>query len=1129
MLKPIPLSPALVLALSLAAALGTPAAPAAAAAGAIDPRLLAGLKARSIGPAAMSGRVTAVEGVASAPDTLYAGAAAGGVWKTVNGGLTWDPVFDDQPIASIGAIAVFQPNPDIVWVGTGEGNPRNSASIGNGVYRSGDGGHTWAHLGLDATERISRIVLDPTDPEVAYVAALGREWGENPERGVFKTTDGGRTWRKVLYVDERTGAADLAIDPANPRKLFAAMWQYRRWPWGFKSGGAGSGLYVSSDGGASWQRRTAEDGLPKGELGRIGLAIAPSAPEIVYALVEAKKSAILRSEDGGRTWKTVNDDPENAERPFYYAHLWVDPSRPNRVYDLMSRVKVSDDSGHTFERLGHSRDIHGDYHALWIDPAHPEHMMIGEDGGLGVSRDRGATWSFVGDLPIGQYYHVAVDQDVPYHVYGGLQDNGAWRGPNTAWERDGIRNGAWQDVGFGDGFECRPDPRDSTRGYSLWQGGRVIVWDVKTGERRPVHPIKAADGPELRFNWNAGFAIDPFDPDTIYVGSQFVHRSTDRGASWTTISPDLTTDNKAWQHQDQSGGLTLDVSAAENYTTIVSLAPSTVERGVLWVGTDDGRIQVTRDGGKTWTSVEGNLHGVPANTWIPQVKPSPFDAGTAFVVFDDHRRSNWTPYVFATTDYGRSWRSLATKDLRGYALAIEQDPVDRDLLFLGTEFGLWVSRDGGASWMPFRHGLPAAVSVMALAIQPRDGDLVIGTHGRALYVVDDIAALRGLTAAALSEPLHLFPIAPAQQHTVAPGPGPRGAGSGDFKGENRAYGALVTYALDLPGLKYPGKGPKGSHGDHGDRATAGERSARPRRSAASAGREAEAEPEGAAAKPNAEDLPPAPEAGAKPPEKEGTSDKGDKVTIEVRDAAGRLVRTFEGPAELGVNRAVWDLQRSPFREPPRERSDFERGVPEVSPGSYAVAVRFRGHEAKGTVKVLPDPAAAGQTAADWAAREAAVQRAGKLQDETAAAIDRVLAAKADVERVKAKLKQREEAAHPEEHAAKPRDPLYAAAEKLEADLSTVERRLWVPPHTQGLYREGDAMSKLGSLRQSLGAGWGVPDPTRQSELDQDEKFVAKALAEVDHLFSTEVAAFRQKAEKAGLGLLAEGGTGAVAK
>ncbi len=1124
MLKPIPLSPALVLALTLTAVLAAPAPPAAAA-GAVDPGLLAGLKARSIGPAAMSGRVTAVEGVAAAPDTLYAGAAAGGVWKTVNGGLTWDPVFDDQPIASIGAIAVFQKNPDIVWVGTGEGNPRNSASIGNGVYRSGDGGHTWTHLGLDATERISRIVLDPTDPDVAYVAALGREWGENPERGVFKTTDGGRTWRRALYVDERTGAADLAIDPANPRKLFAAMWQYRRWPWGFKSGGAGSGLYVSHDGGGSWKRLTAEDGLPKGELGRIGLAIAPSAPEIVYALVEAKKSAILRSEDGGRTWKTANDDPDNAERPFYYAHLWVDPARPNRVYDLMSRVKVSDDSGHTFERLGRSRDIHGDYHALWIDPGHPEHMMIGEDGGLGVSRDRGATWSFVGDLPIGQYYHVAVDQDVPYHVYGGLQDNGAWRGPNTAWERDGIRNGDWQDVGFGDGFECRPDPRDSTRGYSLWQGGHVIVWDVRTGERRPVHPIKAADGPELRFNWNAGFAIDPFDPGTIYVGSQFVHRSTDRGASWTTISPDLTTDNKAWQHQDQSGGLTLDVSAAENYTTIVSLAPSTVERGVLWVGTDDGRIQVTRDGGKTWTSVEGNLHGVPANTWIPQVKPSPFDAGAAFVVFDDHRRSNWQPYVFATTDYGRSWRSLATPNLRGYALAIEPDPVDRDLLFLGTELGLWVSRDGGRSWLPFRHGLPAAVSVMALAIQPRDGDLVVGTHGRALYVVDDIAALRGLTAAALAEPLHLFPIAPAQQHTVAPGAGPRGAGSGDFKGENRAYGALVTYALDLPGLKYP----KGSHpGAAAEDRGAGAPPAKGR--AARAGSEE--------AKPNAEDLPPAPEAGAKPPEKAAAAnqsdkgdkdDRGDKVTIEVRDAAGRLVRTFEGPAELGVNRAVWDLQRDPFREPPRERSDFERGVPEVGPGSYAVAVRFRGHEAKGTVKVLPDPAAAGETAADWGAREAAVQRAGKLQDETVAAIDRVLAAKADVERVKAKLKQREETAHPEEHAAKPRDPLYAAAEKLEADLAAVERRLWVPPHTQGLYREGDAMSKLGSLRQSLGAGWGPPDPTRQSELDQDATFVAKALADVDHLFSTEVAAFRQKAEQAGLGLLAEGGTGAVAK
>ncbi len=665
---------------------------ASSAAAQVDPALLAGLKARSIGPAAMSGRVSDVVAVESNPDILYVGAANGGVWKSTNGGLTWEPTFDDQKVASIGALAVFQPNPDIVWAGTGEGNPRNSVSVGWGIYRSLDGGRTWKHLGLEQTEHIHRVVLHPTNPDVAWVAALGKLWGENAERGVFKTVDGGKTWKKVLYVDERTGAADLVIDPANPNKLFAAMWDHRRWPWSFRSGGPGSGLYMTYDGGETWKRLTEDDGLPKGQLGRIGLAISHSNPETVYALVEAEKSALIRSDDGGRTWKAVNEDPRTANRPFYYADIRVDPTWPNRVYNLATRLNVSDDGGKTFDALGRAREIHGDYHAMWINPRDPSHIVVGNDGGLGISRDRGATWYFPPNLPLAQYYHVNVDMDTPYNVYGGLQDNGTWRGPAEVWENGDIRNQHWARIGGGDGFDAAPHPKDSSLGYSMSQGGALMRWNQRNGEAKTLKPADLGADPaqKLRFNWSSGFALDPFEPDSLYYGSQYLHKSTDRGETWTVISPDLTTNRPEWQKAAESGGITPDASGAENFTTILAVAPSALERGVIWVGTDDGRVHVTRDGGKTWTSVEKNIPGVPANTWVPHIRASRFDPAGAFIVFDNHRRSDWTPYVYRTDDWGKTWKSLSTKDLWGWALAIEQDPVDRDLLFLGTEFGLWV-------------------------------------------------------------------------------------------------------------------------------------------------------------------------------------------------------------------------------------------------------------------------------------------------------------------------------------------------------------------------------------------------------------------------------------------------------
>jgi photosystem II stability/assembly factor-like uncharacterized protein len=1096
-----------------------PAPPPALAAG-VDPDLLAGLAPRSIGPATMSGRIAAVDAVESNPDILYVGAATGGVWKSTNGGLTMTPIFDDQPVHSIGAVAINQAHPDIVWVGTGEGNVRNSASIGNGVYRTMDGGKTWAHLGLEKTERIPRLVLHPTNPNIAWVAALGQEWGENPDRGVFKTVDGGKTWRKVLYVDERTGAGELVIDPTNPEKLFAAMWDYRRWPYGFRSGGPGSGLYVSYDGGESWKRYTEEDGLPKGDLGRIGLSISRSNPNIVYALVEAEKSALLRSTDGGKSWDKVNEDHRTAERPFYYSDVKVDPAWPNRLYNLTARLMVSDDSGKSFRVLGRSREIHGDYHAIWINPRDPEHIVMGEDGGMGVSRDRGETWQFVSTLPVGQYYHVAVDMDTPYNIYGGLQDNGSWRGPSSVWEAGGVRSYHWEPVGGGDGFETLPDLADSMAGYSESQGGELTRWNLRSREFRFIKPADPAPGSglkKLRFNWNAALAVDPFEPAAVYLGSQYVHKSTDRGASWTIISPDLTTDKPEWQQQAKSGGLTIDASAAENLTTILQIVPSPKEKGVIWVGTDDGRLHVTRDGGKTWTSLEKNVPGVPANTWIPHLRASKFDAASAFVVFDNHRREDFTPYVYQTNDWGKTWKSLATKDLRGYALAIEQDPADKDLLFLGTEFGLWLSFDGGKSWQPWKHGLPTA-SVMDLVIHPRDLDLVIGTHGRAIYVLDDITPLREVTAEALAQPVHLFPSAPALLHRNRPGGGGiRGGGAGDYQGENRPYGAFITYSLNAPGLPVQDEEKERARKE-AERTAARTQAAQPA-----------AERAGAATAATKEDEPAKEEAPGGEPGR-GRDSKEPKTEIRITDAAGKLIRKMEGPAKLGINRTAWDFSRDAFRQPPRENRGF-RGRdsgPIVGPGTYNVTVKFKDKEARGTIKVVPDPALT-NTEADWQAREAAIARAGSLQNAVTDAITRIGAAKDDVKVVLAKLdarrKERErDGAVLGGGSGKPADDpdkaLNKAARDLQKKLTEVEKKLWVTPDTKGLTLDETVSSKVDNANRALDSTWDRPSPTTDAYLERAETETKAVLGDLNKLFAQDVTAFRQKVADAKIDLLA---------
>lgn len=751
------------------------------------------MRARSIGPAGMSGRVSDVEVVLSDRSTIYVGGSTGGLFKSDDGGITWRPIFDDQDILGIGAVAVFQPNPDIVWAGTGEGNPRNSAGVGRGLFKSIDGGETWRRVGLARSERIHRILTHPTDPDIVYVGVMGPAWSDGQERGLYRTRDGGRTWDRVLFQNERTGIGEVVMDPRNPDKIFAAMWEFRRDPGFLTSGGPGSGLFVTHDGGDSWDQLTEADGLPPGELGRMGLAIAPSNPDVVYALVEAERSELLRSDDGGRSFQTISDRPGIAPRPFYYADLRIDPKNENRIYSLHSAVQVSEDQGRTFRTVVPSAIIHGDIHELWIDPDDPRRMILGEDGGIAFTYDRGDKWRFVENLPLAQFYHISVDDETPFNIYGGLQDNGSWFGPSTVWENKGILNAHWNRVGGGDGFSVMTDRSDPDRyGYSQSQGGNLQHFDKLTGARRSIRPVHP-DGETLRYNWNAALMWDPFDDDVIYLGSQFVHRSSDQGRSWEIISPDLTTDDASKQRAFQSGGLTRDGSGAEMHTTIISIQPSPMERGVIWVGTDDGNVQISRDGGGSWTNVRDNIAGLPEGIWVPDVQPSKHVAGRAYLAAEDHRRGDWTPHVFVTEDYGATWTPIGA-GIDGFVHAVEEDPANPNLLFAGTEFGLHVSFDRGNSWEKYTSGVPA-VPIRDLIVHPRDGDLVLGTHGRALIVLDDVRPLRELSEdpSIRSVAAHMFAPPPAFDVSIAEAIGYRSTGHAMQQAPTRPTGALLTF------------------------------------------------------------------------------------------------------------------------------------------------------------------------------------------------------------------------------------------------------------------------------------------------------------------------------------------------
>ena len=756
-----------------------------------DSGTISGLAARNIGSATMSGRIAAIDAVdESGKVTVFAGSASGGVWKSINGATTFKPVFDKQDVQSIGAVTIDPSNHKTVWVGTGESWTRNSVSVGDGIYKSVDGGENWALMGLKDSEHIARILVDPTDSNTVYACATGHLWDDNNERGVYKTTDGGRTWNRVLAgANTATGCAMLSMSAAEPKTIYAAMWDFRRQGWTFRSGGPGSGLFKSTDGGQRWTELTpnANQGLPEKPYGRIALAVAPSKPNVVYAMIECNNSALYRSNDGGNSWTREDASQFMVWRPFYFGNVIVDPKDENKIFKVDLNLLLSVDGGRSFSSTANA---HGDFHTVWIDPANTNLVYTGDDGGMWTSIDGGARWTHQMNLPVSQFYHVSVDDADPYRVYGGLQDNSTWVAESSY--PGGVSNSRWENLYGGDGFWAFTDPSDPDYVYAEAQGGEIVRVNRHTLEGRNIKPQPRYKEGKLRYNWNTPIHMSPNEKGTVYIGAQFLFRSRDHGQSWERISPDLTTNDPEKQKQEESGGITVDNSSAEMHTSIYSISESPKNGQIIWVGTDDGNLQVTRDGGKNWTNVVDKVPGLPKNSWVSSVKAGQFNEGTAYATFDRHTFGDLKPYAYKTIDYGATWTPLAIQEsaARGYAHIITEDSVDPNLLFLGTEFGLWISIDGGQHWAQYKGSNFPSVAVRDIVVQPRESDLVLATHGRGIWIIDNISSLRQLTPELMAKDAALLP-SKAVEYLNANG----GWSEGDatFFGRNRSDQAFITY------------------------------------------------------------------------------------------------------------------------------------------------------------------------------------------------------------------------------------------------------------------------------------------------------------------------------------------------
>ncbi len=751
---------------------------------------------RAIGPANMGGRVTDIVGIPGDPSTFYVAGADGGIHKTTNGGVSFEAIFEDQEAYSIGAMALAPSDHNVLWVGTGEGDPRNSVGYGKGVYRSVNGGKTWKKLGLEKTDRIKRIVVDPKNPDVACVCAMGREWGANEERGVFRTLDGGKTWEKILYIDEDTGCSDITIDLSNPRIMYAGMWTFRRKPWRFDDGGKETALYRTMDGGDTWEK--VGKGLPEDPMARIGVAVAQSQPNTIYLITEYPDASgtLFRSDDYGDSWRLVNKDPNINFRPFYYSDIRVDPNNPEILYSLSGRLVKSMDGGKTFKTIG--RTVHGDHQSFWIDPMNSDRLLSGSDGGYQVSFDQGESWDVINNVELSQFYQLHVDDQNPYMIYGGLQDNGTWVGPSNSLYDVGILKRHWKRIAYGDGYYAVPIPGNENEVYANLQGGVIFHVDINTGNTRTIHPYPnkigsagdAIEDHKYRFNWDSPILISPHDPNTVYTGGNVVFKSTDRGYTWEVISPDLTTNDKSKQ-KTSGGKIYQDNTAAEFHCTIMTIEESPLEPGEIWAGTDDGNVQITRDGGKTWTNVNKNVPGFPKNGWVHKIHASNHDKGTAFLAVDNHRLDDYRALAWMTTDYGKTWKKISDGLPEDWVYTVRQDPKNKNLLYAGMEHGIFASWDMGKTWTSINNNLPP-VSVRELRVQAREADLVVATHGRGVWVLDDIRPLQDWDNAkgkevALLEPR---PATRWQYYQQVENMGDR-----TYIAENPDYGTYLNYYL----------------------------------------------------------------------------------------------------------------------------------------------------------------------------------------------------------------------------------------------------------------------------------------------------------------------------------------------